>query len=225
MCTGYVENRRYQHMVTSRRLTFSNGKHVGICSSHLCPSQEHWFRNDEIIPLSQSVADALGIKEGPLSIQLLIGEEGIIVNEAAARIGGGFEDIMSLHLTGFDIIEAVLNGVLGQSQVTSISPVDGSRYVSCQLLFAKEGVIDCMTPLDEVNKLPFILSSGYNYTCGCTLRSICDATARLGHCIVSAGSSEELISNVSRLYDVMSVTDETGDNLLIRGYAEKAITL
>ena len=51
-------------------------------------------RFQEIDTLSQKVADAFGLEEGPFYLQLLIGDEGIRVNELACRIGGAFEDVV-----------------------------------------------------------------------------------------------------------------------------------
>lgn len=53
-------------------------------------------RYAEIESISRRTAAAFGIANGPFYLQLLVGKDGIQVNELASRIGGAFEDVFIL---------------------------------------------------------------------------------------------------------------------------------
>ena len=100
--SGWVHAGRLTVLTVSDRLLYPDPVHIGICIGHRFPSV-HIDRFPEIDALSQEVARAFGLMEGPFYLQLLIGTEGIRVNELACRIGGAFEDVVIPYLTGFDI--------------------------------------------------------------------------------------------------------------------------
>ena len=98
--------------LTDRQL-IEDPLHIGICAAHRYPSI-HQDQSEEINRIARLVAQALGVTQGPLYIQFLIGNRGVIVNEASARIGGAFEDVFIPWVTGFDLLEAVIRLALGE---------------------------------------------------------------------------------------------------------------
>jgi len=218
---GFLIKGEYRHIITTKRNTFIRGHNIGVCSSHLCPAPEHFEYYDEIASLSERAAKAVGITDGPVYIQLLRTSAGFIVNELAARVGGGHEDVMIPYITGFDILDAVLDGALGIPPTINISKPDGNRYASNQLLFARPGVISGITPIETLQSLPCVISAGYNYKIGDTLGCINDATARLGHCVVIGNNVNDLEDNVDKIYDVIEILDENGRNMVIKGSVGK----
>ncbi|MDD3307631.1 MAG: ATP-grasp domain-containing protein, partial [Acetobacterium sp.] len=141
------------------RESFSFDRNIGICYAHEYPSR-HIDREPEIRGLVEKITQAFEISAGPLYIQLLVGEQGIVVNEVAARIGGAHEDIFIPYLTGFDILDRVINFSLGIDDAASQSDQPQTRaarlseHLSVQLFFAKPGKIVSMTSLETLRKLP-----------------------------------------------------------------------
>jgi hypothetical protein len=147
----------------------------------------------------------------------LIGAEGLLVNELACRIGGAFEDVFIPWLCGFDILQAVIQGALGQA--IKPPPADWRmettpRQVFVSLMFARPGRIAQMTPAEALKALPFVLDAGYNYTAGQVLPAVQNATARLGHCVmVSAdGRIDRCLQDFNR---TLSVRDAEGRELAL----------
>ena len=81
-----VEGRVVPLTLTDRQL-LDDPEHIGVCVSHRYPSI-HADRTAEIEAMADTIAGALGITQGPVYVQFLVGKGGVIVNEAAARIGG-----------------------------------------------------------------------------------------------------------------------------------------
>ena len=196
--------------------------HIGICAAHRYPSV-HASRTTEINAIAQQVAFALGVTEGCLYIQLLIGDQGIFVNEAACRIGGAFEDAFIPWLTGFPIMQAVIHAALGQpldaAPLLHPPEITPGTQISVQMLFCKPGTVAYCTPLQDVLAMPGVLTAGYNFTVDDMLPAMENATARFGHCVL-ATQAGDMATLVDAMYRQLHVLDAQRRSLLIpRAYA------
>lgn len=221
--SGWVKDGRLTVLTVTDRLLYPDPVHIGICIGHRFPSV-HMDRYEEIADMSQKVTCAFQLKEGPFYLQLLIGREGIFVNELACRIGGAFEDVIIPYLTGFDILGAVMDLSFGR-EVTLDLPKDfrADRIKTCaavQLMFCRSGTIRRCTPLSELKKLPFLLDCGYNYEPGQEIPAAQNATARFGHGVI-VGDEDTIEEHIRQFYDTLKVVSVTGDNLIHRLYPEK----
>ena len=211
-----VDGRVYPLTLTDRQL-MEDPLHIGVCVAHRYPSI---FQDQTaaIEHMAKRVARALGIQRGPLYIQYLVGDKGVIVNEAAARIGGAFEDVFIPSLTGFDILEAVIRLAAGEplppESIHRIQRPGGDSKVSAQLVFCRPGTIASITPLEALMELPCVLSAGYNYSEGDQIPSVENATARFGHCVLATDGGD-IDEALARLYQTLHVIDTKGDNLVI----------
>ncbi len=206
----------YPLTLTDRQL-LDDPVHIGICTAHRYPSIHAVYAN-EIDAIATAVARAMGVRQGPLYIQFLIGAGGVIVNEASARIGGAFEDVFIPRLTGFDILEAVIRLAAGQSvrpeDLRNIQHSGGQARMSVQLLFCHPGHIASITPVETLLELPCVLSAGYNYGAGSVIPAAQNAMARFGHCVLAA-EGDEIHHALTRLYQTLRVLDPQGNNLVI----------
>jgi len=197
------------------RLHLEGEKHIGIARGHRFPSQyREWTKS--ILKITKDIQEAFHITNGPLYIQLLLGAEGLLVNEVACRIGGAFEDQFIPLITGFDILENVILGALGEPlNLTALKDYDISKSLgtaSVQLLFAHPGRIHGITPESQVRAFPHVVDVGYNYKVGDWIGNTENATQRLGHCVLvnPEGSVEESIKHFQQRFQVW---DEKGRNL------------
>lgn len=203
------------------RESFSFDRNIGICYAHEYPSR-HIDREPEIRGLVEKITRAFEISAGPLYIQLLVGEQGIVVNEVAARIGGAHEDIFIPYLTGFDILDRVINFSLGIDDTASQSDQPQTRaarlseYLSVQLFFAKPGKIVSMTSLETLRKLPGVIAAGYNVAAGQTLETIANATARAGYLVLAGITERSLHGAINEVFSQLKIIDEQGQNLVIQ---------
>ncbi|WP_373484586.1 ATP-grasp domain-containing protein [Acetobacterium sp.] len=201
------------------RESFSFDRNIGICYAHEYPSR-HQRREPEIRALVHSITRAFKIKAGPLYVQLLVGEQGIVVNEVAGRIGGAHEDIFIPYLTGFDILDRVINFSLGIDAVLAAG--DQTRtarvneHLSVQLFFAKPGKITSLTSLETLRKLPGVIAAGYNVAAGQTLETIANATARAGYLVMAGTTERALHESINQAFRALKIIDEQGQNLVIQ---------
>ncbi|MDI3535680.1 MAG: ATP-grasp domain-containing protein [Eubacteriaceae bacterium] len=203
-------------LTVTDRLTFESGKNIGICYAHQTPSK-HQNRLAEIAALIKKIAQVFGIRFGPIYVQLLVGEKGILVNEIACRIGGAYEEIFIPYLTGFDILDQVIDFSLGLTKAFEKKKlIDPPKYLSVQLFFARPGTIKAISPIEDLVKGPGLISAGYNVKVGQRLGEIDNATARAGYFIVTADSKDALDQAVKSAFDCLKIENESGQNLAIQ---------
>ncbi len=215
--SGYLaEGRLYPLTLTDRQL-INDPLHIGICGAHRYPSIFTEY-TEQVNQMAEQVATALGATEGPLYIQFLVGDEGIVVNEAACRVGGAFEDVFIPWLTGFDILEAVIQSAMGQPVDVTVlqkqNAVANNRQVSVQMPFCHPGTVTSITPLATLLAMPGVLAAGYNYHLGSVLPPLENATARFGHCVLVTENGD-MDERVLAFYKTLEVLDENGRLMVI----------
>ena len=213
--SGWIQNFKLNILTVTDRLLRSDPVHIGICVSHRFPSV-HMSKYTEIKAISENIVKAFGLINGPLYIQMLVGEKGIKVNEIAARIGGAFEDVIIPKISGFNILDAVIRSSLGLDvDTTVLKEYDCSKSevsASVQLMFAKPGIISYITPLEQLLNLDQVLDAGYNYKLGDSINDIENATARFGHCVL-LNEFDSIIPAVKKFKESFTILDQEGTNL------------
>ena len=222
--SAWVDKGVPEILTITDRESFSFDRNIGICYAHEYPSR-HQNRAAEIRDLVLKITRAFAIDAGPLYIQLLVGAQGIVVNEVACRIGGAHEDIFIPYLTGFDILDRVINFSLGIDDLSAdddqplinSEPVIERRsdHLSVQLFFAKPGKITSLTSLETLRKIPGVIAAGYNVSTGQTLKTIANATARAGYLVIAGTSEQSLHSSINQAFRDLKIINEQGQNLVI----------
>ncbi len=211
--SAWLKDGRARILTITDRLSINMDKHIGICYAHEFPSK-HRDSYDQIKDLIDAISRAFAIKNGPLYVQLLVGQAGILVNEVACRIGGAYEDIFIPYLTGFDILDAVIDYSLGLVPSLEMhDPLD--KWVSVQLFFARPGRVKDLSPIESLKKCPGVIGGGYNISKDQTIESINNATARAGYLVITGDSQEELKINRKRVFSQLKIMNEKGENLLL----------
>lgn len=215
--SGFLYQGRLTPLLLTDRQLLDDPLHIGVCAAHRYPSI-HAARMTEITQLCKRVAEAIGAQDGALYVQLLIGEQGVLVNEVACRIGGAYEDAMIRYASGFDILSAVIHGALGQNQprpdLSFKGAPDSGLQMSVQMLFCMPGVIGAITPIHQLLALPGVLCAGYHYLPGDRISPMENATNRFGHCALATRRGD-MASLVAQMYQTLQVTDTQGQTMII----------
>lgn len=222
--SGWVFEGKAEILTVTDRLRFESNIHIGICSSHLFPSQYLREYFSKIQDLTQKIVSEFGIKNGPLYFQFLIGKQGLKVNEIACRIGGAYEGEFMPALTGVDIlkmmVELAADKTVDKSRLGDYLIQENNKYLSSQLFFAGSGKIKKITDLTEILKIDGVLDAGLNYQVEDVIPGIENATARAGYFIVLAADKNQLKQRVKAVYDKLKIIDQKGENLVQREIGE-----
>ena len=216
---GWAVGGRVKIISVVDRLTIKDTDRIGICIGHNFPSLHLEGHHDDIEKITQDIADAFSIIDGPIYFQYLIGQQGIRVNEIAIRVGGAYEDITMPIISGIDIAGMLLDyietGRCNTQAIEEYSIKNNSSFVSTQMFFLRPGKIRSMTSVKDVLRLNGVRDVYYAVKEGETVGSIENATARAGYAIIEGESFDELTANIDILYENMKVINENGENLVI----------
>jgi phosphoribosylaminoimidazole carboxylase (NCAIR synthetase) len=90
--SGWVYDSRLRIWAVTDRVTRDFPPHIGLCLAHRFPSTYAAPLIAEVEEFARRSTRALGVENGPVYYQFLITDEGLMVNETAARLGGAYED-------------------------------------------------------------------------------------------------------------------------------------
>lgn len=223
--SGWVKDSKVYILTVTDRVTFNNLPHIGICMAHNFPSKHLKKYYNEITELSNKIVEVFNIYNGPIYFQMLVGLDGIKVNEIACRIGGAYEDEIIPHLTGVDILDMLIDSSLGikinDRALKKYNLANNNKTSSVQLIFARPGKIKRLGDLDKVKKLPGVIQAKFNFSPGDEIKEIKNATARVGYVIIECEDSKELKRNIDLVYKNLAIYDENDNNLIIDFRSEK----
>ena len=98
---------------------------------------------------AQKIADAFGLKNAPMLVQMISDGTNISVLEFCARTGGAMKYLLILRVSGFDVIKGVIDLTLGIKPEVVTRPPENS-YIVNDFLYCSEGVFDHLEGFDEL---------------------------------------------------------------------------
>lgn len=218
--SGWVDETRPHVLTITDRLSFNNYPHLGICSAHRFPSLFLRSHYDEIMELTSNIVRVFGIKNGPIYFQMLVGREGIKVNEISCRLGGAYEDEFIPYLTGIDILGLLFDMALGKKlDLAGLRDYDlynNSKRVLVPLIFARPGKVHKLPELEHIKRQPGILQAQLFIKPGQIIPEMINATQRVGYMIIAGDDEETLAVRIKKAFEAYVVENEAHENLIVK---------
>lgn len=219
--SGWVVDGDPVILTVTDRLVMETNMHIGICVAHQFPSRHMNARRREIEDLTLQVTKAFDLRQGPIYYQMLVGSEGVKINEIACRIGGAYEDQFIPFLSGVDPLKLqadfILNRFAPGKELPGHDAWSVSGHMSAQLFFASAGTIASQTPVEEVSEIPGVFGAGYHFHEGDRLPAIENATQRAGYFLVAAPDRQTLKERVAFVYESLKWKDDKGNDMVMPG--------
>ena len=105
---------------------------------------------NKIRVVGQQIADAFGLKDTPMLVQMKIDGERISVIEFCARTGGGIKYRLLPIVSGFDVVKAVMELTLGKKPHCDVKKYDG--YIIDEFLYCNPGKLESIKGFEELQK-------------------------------------------------------------------------
>lgn len=165
--------------------------------------------------IAQQIADAFGLKNSPMLIQMITNGERAAVLEFSARTGGGVKYLLIRKASGFDVIAAVVDLTLGRRpHVDKVQPEN--RYIVNEFIYCRPGVFDRLDGFDEARDAG-LLSDYYLFKPSGTVFDIIENSGdRVAGFTVQADTLEELQRRRTAALDTVKVLDKNGENMMRR---------
>lgn len=208
------------HIITiTDRVTIKAPPSLGVCAAHRFPSRYVRGHESEIGPLVRGITRACGIKEGPIYIQFFIGEKGVLINEAACRLGGAYEDLWVPIATGIDPMELLYRMTEGSkilSEDLVVKKAAGPEACCTTILFfARPGRAVSAGSEEDVRSLMGVREAAYILPLPVLVRKMRNSTQRAGYVIVTGRDERETDDRVLEVFKVLRLSDSLGNNLIL----------
>ncbi|RKX92630.1 MAG: carboxylate--amine ligase [Spirochaetes bacterium] len=215
--SGWSSEGSFYPITITDRVTRNNEPHIGVCTSHEYPSRHFNRYGKEIIEISQNIVTSFKIENGPVYIQMLIGDEGIKVNEVASRIGGAYEDEFIPALTGIDILD--LQFQLAEKGKADVQPLDSFKFPepgfgSVLLFFTREGTIKENGNMDNIKKIPGVINGKYLLPPGKIIGRRENSSCRAGFVAFLSKSAAQKEQLRKQIYTLLEIRNIKGENIV-----------
>ncbi|HUW69447.1 MAG TPA: glycosyltransferase [bacterium] len=220
--SGWVHRGRLYPLLLTDRATMTSGPHIGICPAHRYPSRHFRNHGAEIVSICSRFVEGFGIQSGPIYVQLLIGSEGVVINEVACRIGGAYEEVLVPALTGVDILdlqlELAMHGSIDPEAVVALERASRQwpprGFATTVLAFTGEGRVGRVGDQAVLAALPGVRGAGYLLDAGTHIGSLVNSTGRAAWGVITATSRAHINRRIHRFYDALDVESDSGVNLV-----------
>ena len=168
---------------------------------------------EQIRSTAQRIADAFGLKNSPMLIQLISDGQQVYVLEFSARTGGGVKYQLIRRVSGFDVIRAVVDLTLGQKPHVELAQPE-SRYIANEFIYCRDGVFDHLENFEQL-KQAGILSEYFLFTWkGAVFDGIENSGDRVGGFTVQADDLETIVHKHNIAAQQLRVMDDQGQDMM-----------
>jgi len=105
----------------------------------------------QIQDIAQKIADAFGLRNSLMLIQMISDGDSVYVLEFSARTGGGVKYQLIKKVSGFDVIEAVVDLTLQKVPHVEIQKPENT-YITNVFLYCEPGIYDHLEGFEELKE-------------------------------------------------------------------------
>ncbi len=125
----------------------------GVALAHVWPSEEPPSIVDAAASVARAAAEAIGILDGPTYTQVLVGEDGPVVGELAARLGGGHDAELCQAALGVDLNGLAIAAAFGDEiPSVELSPGSDAGGACVRFLVAPEGTVGAVEGVERAEE-------------------------------------------------------------------------
>ncbi len=167
----------------------------------------------QVEKVAQQIAEAFGIVDSPMLIQMIERDGAVFVLEFSARTGGGVKFITIKELSGFDVIDAVIDLTLGEKPKVK-KAVSPCRYMIDEYIYCKPGVFDHLENFEELKNQGILFDYYLFKWRGAQFDSISSSGDRIAGFSVQADSLENLYRKQEIANKTLKVIDVNGNDIM-----------
>jgi biotin carboxylase len=168
---------------------------------------------DQIQTTVQQIANAFGLINTPMLVQMINTGNKVYVLEFSARTGGGVKYVMIKKASGFDVIKAVVDLTLGlKPHVGDL--VEESKYLSNEFIYCSNGVFDHLEGFDEL-KAEGIITDYYLFKWkGAVMDGVANSGDRIAGFTIQADTKLEMNRKHNQVTNRIRIIDTNGNDIM-----------
>ena len=227
--SGVIIEEFFEGEEISVDLFVEDGKAIVLCisNSDKVKDEEHFaiFRGrypvhaseavkEKVQRVSQMIAEAFGIYNGPMLVQMLTDGEQIIVLEFCARTGGAMKWLLIQHVSGVDVIKGVVDLTMGVRPVIKVREPENA-YIVNDFIYCKPGIFNHLEGFDEqmekgnISDYRCLRPKGWEFS-----GLVNSSTDRICGVTFQADTLEELNRKHQAFVEQVKVIDKDGNDIM-----------
>ena len=168
---------------------------------------------EEIRRVAQMIADAFGLKDSPMLIQMITDGERVSVLEFCARTGGNMKYLLIRRSCGFDVIKAVIDLTVGEKPHVELRNPE-AKYIVNDFIYCKPGVFDRLEGFEELEQEGIITEYHAIRPRGMKISGVSSSSDRIAGFTVMADSLEEFNRKHRMIVEKCKVLDMDGNDMM-----------
>lgn len=213
----FVQDSRATVLMITENIKLKTSKQsFTIAESYYNKRFEDKLKTD-IEQIANQIARAFKITDAPLLIQCIYNEEKnqISVIEFSSRIGGGSKHLYIKTITQFDILNAFVDTVVGNS-VPPVLTSSSFSLAKIRYLYTRPGVINEFKHFDDLKTSEVVQEYFLYKTQGSHIKESIKSTDRSAGFFIVAKEQQEFIFKEQVVMDTIEILDEYGNDMLLR---------
>ncbi len=211
---------------------YTNKEQKGVAqlpTAYIYPSRHLKKYMEETDEYVKKMFIDLGVQHGTTFIQSFIDEDGAVrFYEPGYRLNGAQEHYIVNAITGIDVKEMMINfaltGVMSNEDISLKAQPMFPKW-GCKLSpLVKTGRIAKMTGLEEISKMPEVVSVNPSYAEGDTVTGIGTLKQIICRFFVVADTKQELKEAIGKIYETFIVEDDSGNSMFLQFFDTNIIT-
>ncbi len=205
-------------MITDRPLINIEPR-LGTPDGHIYPSVYWAVCRLAVESLIERICRAFRVENGPLYVQMLVSQDNIKVVEIACRIGGGHEEELIPLVTGWDIVDMIIDLAVGKIPDVNITghidPAGIKKHAMVKFIVARPGRVKSLGDLKPIKAMPGVINAGFYDPRMEKVEKLTDSTRRIGYLLIMGDDLSDLQYKTRRAYEALRVFDHQGENLVV----------
>ncbi len=209
----FIKDGQTNVLMTRRRLKTKRSKGDALQSfGSMIPAGLSDELQAKVEKIASDIAKAFELNNTPFFIQAIVNGDDIKVLEFAPRIGGSLSYSLIKRITGFDILDAAVDSLLGED--FDIEYHKPEKKYTTNIMYAYEGIFGEITGVDDLVEQGVIDYFFATKTKGMDLGSRMDSRNRVACYIISGETDEELIEKARAANEHLDVLDTDGKSIM-----------
>lgn len=168
---------------------------------------------EQIRRVAQQIADAFGLKNCPMLIQMINDGKRVSVLEFCARTGGNMKYLLIKRACGFDVIKAVIDLTLGEKPHVELAEPE-AKYIVNDFIYCHPGVYDHMEGFEQLRQ-EGVLTDYYSLRPkGMQIQGVRSSSDRIAGMTITANSLQEFNEKHRYIVDNTRILDENGVDIM-----------
>lgn len=208
----YVENGKAHILCISNIDKIPGADRFVICRTR-CPADISSIVKEKISDAAQKIAEAFNLTNAPMLIQLITNGSDISIVEFCARTGGGDKFRLIKEVSGFDVVDAVVELTMGNNpHVSKERP--RKKFVVDEFLYCYPGVLDHFEGFEELIRDGALTEFFLLKNSGSEFNEIKSSGDRAAYFTIESEDKTDLLRRHQLANKRLKIIDRNGNDIL-----------